>query len=248
MDNSLPKLGKRPAIHDDRTIKMASLFKKRVKMPPLSYNFDEANKGCDTPMFLNDVLGDCVIAGRAHMTRRLELIEQGSVINVSDDEVKRQYFSETGGNDSGLNMLKSLKCWRKSGWIAAKSLYYIHAFASIATSNKVHIAKAIYHLSGVYAGFDLPVSAQKQIGSVWKVTTGKDSVAGSWGGHCIYIYGYNKDGLECVTWGARQKMTWDWFNKYCDEAYGVVDSIDKWMTNTVLDVDKLENVLQEIAY
>ena len=69
--------------------------------------------------FLNDSLGDCVIAARANQTLRFEAAEQKKVLNITDAEVKREYLKEAGGADSGLVMLDSLNLWRKSGWKAA---------------------------------------------------------------------------------------------------------------------------------
>jgi hypothetical protein len=44
-------------------------------------------------------------------------------------------------------------------------------------------------------------------------------VAGSWGGHCIPLWGYDSNQLWCVTWGALQSITWQFFTTYCDEAF-----------------------------
>jgi hypothetical protein len=59
-------------------------------------------------MFANDQYGDCVMAGRAHQTLRFELAEQKKVIAISDEDVTREYFQETGVADSGLVVLDSL--------------------------------------------------------------------------------------------------------------------------------------------
>ena len=39
--------------------------------------------GVPTPMFGNDVYGDCVMAGRGHQTLRFELIEQNKIIKIT---------------------------------------------------------------------------------------------------------------------------------------------------------------------
>src|SRR5260370_30532458 len=44
--------------------------------------------------------------------------------------------------------------------------------------------------------------------------------------HYVYISGYTPAGPVCVTWGRKQQMTWAWVNKYCDEAYAIVDAKD----------------------
>ena len=45
---------------------------------------------------------------------------------------------------------------------------------------------------------------------------------GSWGGHAIPIVDYDQDGATCITWGALKKMSWNWLDVYCDEAYGLL--------------------------
>ena len=57
------KLGKLEAKHDDRTIKLVTILSPALPKIPLIYDFDTAHPGVDMPMFLNDQLGDCVIAG-----------------------------------------------------------------------------------------------------------------------------------------------------------------------------------------
>jgi hypothetical protein len=33
---------------------------------------------------------------------------------------------------------------------------------------------------------------------------------------------YNQNSLTVVTWGALQKVTWSFLDKYCDEAYALI--------------------------
>ena len=112
------RLGKQPARRDRRNLSLKSILRAPVKVPA-EYDFDTSHAGVPTPMFANDRLGDCVIAGRAHQTLRFELVEQRKIIPITDREVVRQYLLETGGEDNGLVVLASLKRWRTRGWSAA---------------------------------------------------------------------------------------------------------------------------------
>jgi hypothetical protein len=112
------------------------------------------------------------------------------------------------------------------------------------------IATAIWLFGGAYIGVELPIRAQNQ--DVWDVPThpGSDDEPGSWGGHAIYLVGYDRkmaiddcrlsiekqstigngqssvdnrqSTITCITWGRPKKMTWAWFQKYCSEAYALV--------------------------
>ena len=243
------QLGKAPAKTDARNFKLAALLKVPPPVPP-QFDFDLLHPGIPTPMFANDVHGDCVIAARAHLTLRFEDIEQGSVVMITDQAVLKEYFKETGGPDTGLNILDSLNEWRKQGWrpTPQKKTYKIHAFAQVTPKNHNEVKAAVYLLDAAYVGLALPQSAQAQIqaGQVWDVVGGSGSAPNSWGGHCVITPGYNPTGPVCVTWGRKQQMTWAFFDKYCDEAYALVDEVDTKKGKPGIDVQKLMDLLNSL--
>jgi hypothetical protein len=224
------KLGKAAARKDSRNLKFANVLRATLPSLPPSYDFDVTHTGIPTPMFGNDTHGDCVIAGRAHQTLRFEDIEQGAVITITDNDVLKEYFKETGGADTGLVVLDSLNLWRHEGWKAARHTYHIRAYAEVDRTNHDEVRQAIFADIGVGLGLQLPKSAQGQIqtGQPWDVTTGPDARPGSWGGHYVYVSGYTPGGPVCVTWGRKQQMTWAWFDKYCDEAYALFDARNRF--------------------
>lgn len=84
------------------------------------------------------------------------------------------------------------------------------------------VKQSIALFGGAFIGLALPLSAQQQgvwdVPSLWSRLRGQ-SAPGSWGGHAVPILAYDADGLTCITWGAKKRMTWDFFAQYCDEAY-----------------------------
>jgi len=240
------KLGKADAKKDDRNLKFAALLKAAPALPSV-YDVDTTHSGIPTPVFANDTLGNCVIAGRAHQTLRFEDIEQGSVLMISDKDVTREYFKETGGPDTGLVVLDSLKLWRTKGWKVGKKNYKINAFAEVDLTDHSQILQAIYGDVGIGIGVQLPKDAKQQIltGQPWDVTSGSGSRKGSWGGHYVYIPGYTPDGPVCVTWGRKQQMTWAWFDKYCDEAYAIFDAKDRFK-KAMIDKKKITAFLKAL--
>lgn len=244
------KLGKLPAIYDKRTIRLSSIIRKEL-LPPLpeSYCIDKALGGIDDDrMFGNDRYGDCVIAARAHQTLRFEKFEQGEQIAIMDEEVIAQYLEESGGRDVGLFLLNSLKEWRKEGWVVGGKLYHIYAFASVNWKNHDEVKHCIHLLGGVNFGMMIYTRDIEQFnaGLGWELT-GNDG----WiqGGHGVYLYayGYDSEGLTCMTWGKRQKMTWDFWDKRIDEAYAIVDSRNDWLENSPVDAEKLDSYLREVT-
>jgi hypothetical protein len=207
-------------------------------------------------MFANDKHGDCVIAGRAHLTLRFEHFEQGQVLNIPDRDVLDEYFREGGAcflnprPDRGLVLLNSLKQWRKVGWLVNGKRYYIYAFAGVNHLNYEMVRAAIYLFGGITFGLDLPRSADTQFrrGETWDVVSGEAGIRGSLGGHCVISSDYTRDGLYDPTWGKRQFMTWRFLDAYCDECYAVVDARDRWLGDkSPLDLDRLDRYLKLVA-
>ena len=246
--HKLFKLGTAPAKKDKRTLQFATLLRAAAPALPTAYDFDTTHAGIPTPMFANDVHGDCVIAGRAHQTLRFEDIEQGSVLMITDKEVLKEYFKETGGPDTGLVVLDSLNRWRHTGWKVGKHTYRIHAFAEVNFRNHDEVRQAIFADVGVGLGVQLPNAAKGQIqtGQPWDVTTGPDATPGSWGGHYIYVPGYTPSGPVCVTWGRKQQMTWAWLDKYCDEAYAIFDAKNRFK-KALIDQAKIAAFLRTLT-
>ena len=241
------KLGKASAKKDDRNLKFTAVLRAAPK-PPASYDFDSNHPGIPTPMFANDVHGNCVIAGRAHQTLRFENIEQGSVLMISDKDVLKEYFKETGGADSGLIVLDSLNEWRHKGWRVGKHTYKIEAYAQVNYKAKDEVRQAIYADVGLGFGLQLPKAAEKQMqtGQPWDVTSGPNAAPGSWGGHYVYVCGYTPKGPVCVTWGRKQQMTWAWLNKYGDEAYAIFDAKNTFK-KSVVDSAKVRAFLETVS-
>lgn len=242
-------LGKAPARHDERTLKLGAMLKD-LPEPPKVFDLDSALK-LPTPMLGNDKFGCCVIAARGHQTLRSERAEQGVTIKLRAQDVVNQYFKESKGQDSGLIMLDSLKSWRKEGWPVAGRRYLSHAFGSVNYQSDKRVRQALFYLRGLQLGFALPETASEQFdaGKPWTVGSSTAGRKGSWGGHAIYIPPIcTPTGLIGITWGKPQPMTWDFFCTYADEAYAVVDAKDAWLgAKSPLDLTQLNAQLAAIT-
>ncbi len=242
------KLGKSKARRDRRNLKLKSILRAPVEVPE-EYDFDATHARVPTPVFANDRFGDCVIAGRAHQTLRFELVEQKTIIPITDEDVVREYFLETGGADEGLVVLDSLKRWRKGGWEAAGDRYFITAFAEVNRRSTIEVKRTVFADVGVGIGLSLPISAQREFeaGVAWQQTTGATARPNSWGGHYVYVNAYTAFGPICVTWGRKQAMSWAFFEKYCDEAYAVIDALNTPKKRRLLDALKIESFLNNVS-
>jgi hypothetical protein len=243
------KLGKLPVKIDSRNLKFRSILPVELPPAPPEYDVDFDNQDIwplPLPTWSNLTYGDCVLAARANMTLRLERLEQGGLIPLTEKEVVDEYFRESGGVDSGLYILDSLKSWRTEGWIAGGQRLNIFAFAEIDHRDHEQVKHGVHLLSGLIAGVSLPKSAIDQIdrNEIWDIIDGPDEIAG---GHAVYVIAYTRTGPTLLTWGKRQPCTWAWFDRYCEELYGIVDDRDSFMKDSPLNIEMLDAILKQIA-
>jgi len=186
-------------------------------VPSAPRSFDYSNRVKDYPMALNDTYGDCTIAGVIHMLQ-LAYAEIGEVFEYPGDEaVKQEYFKLTGGADTGLVEHEVLKTWMNDGLFGTK----ISAYAPVNIKNRDELAAAIYLFGSVYLGVEMPPDAETQFEShqPWHVPQYAEEASG---GHCVVATGCNRFGVDIITWGATESMTWQWWETYGSEAWVVI--------------------------
>ena len=212
-------LGRKAIVIDSRTVKLATYLSSALPPPPPCV---EWSKGITNwGMMLNDKLGDCTIAGCGHAIQTWS-INLGKEITLSNSDILRAYEEWDGykpsdpSTDQGGIELNVLKDWKNTSFKG----HHLLAFASVNFKNITEVKQAINLFGGVYIGVALPVSAQKQ--TTWDVVPDDgqgDSEPGSWGGHCVFVNGYNESGFTCITWGELMNMTKAFWLKYVDESY-----------------------------
>jgi hypothetical protein len=216
------RLGKMAPRYDPRTLLMASYVKHEFIPPPPDKRYWSAKAASDWGMMKNDVLGDCTCAAIGHLIQAWTA-NSTTEVTISDDDVVRLYEEFCGykpgdpGTDEGGVELDVLNGFVKQGAAGHK----IDGYVALEPHNHDHVRASIDLFGGIYTGVALPLSAQDQ--KVWSVVRhAPNATPGSWGGHAIAIVDYDKSGLACVTWGALKRMTWQWFDMYCDEAYAIL--------------------------
>ncbi len=220
------KLGKAPAKHDVRTVRLEPLST-GLPAPPVIYtDLLTFMQACG--MLGNDSHGDCVIADDGHdiilWNKRL-----GIAVVISDAQALAFYGQASlalnhSSADSGLVMLDFLKWRMKNPWPAPINRP-LTGFGTFDHRNHTVVQQLIVALNSVRLGLALPMTAQQQQapGGTWTLVSKTGSGApGTWGGHDVPLIGYDAAGPYCVTWGGVQHMTWDFFDFYCDESYGVI--------------------------
>ncbi len=247
------KLGKLPRTHDPRVKHMsAMLLGRHLPTPPESVDWTKGIK--DFGMMLNDELGDCTCAAVFH-ARQIWTANTETESTEPDAMVLKLYEAACGYNpadpnsDTGgieQNVLNYL--FNKGIPLADGSVDKILGYAEINFKNINEVKVAINEFGLAYIGIQVPASIYDANGiplSMWDYVPNSELE----GGHAIIVVGYDNNGVTVVSWGALYKMTWAFFDHYCDEAYAIIDK--NWIatsgkTPLGVSLEELETLMKEI--
>lgn len=242
-----------PDLSNMKLGKMARRFDPRVRaIAPISHTWPPAPKVIDWTvkatdpwgLMLNDKLGCCTISKMGHAIQTWTSQSEAAEITIPDADILRMYQEACGydparpDTDQGGVMTKVAEYWR-SHPIAGHS---ISAVASVAPGSRTDVMAAVWLFGGCDAGVQLPNSAQSQ--DVWDIPPQGprgSGEPGSWGGHDIWIPCYDDLGLTCITWGAKKRMSWSFWDTYCVTPETRILSADlKWVAaGSVAGGDKI---------
>ena len=190
------------------------------------------------PINGNDQYGDCTVAWIAHQLTVQNGLA-GQKFTPTSQEVVNLYFKLSGGADSGLALTDVLKALTR-GALGQQIL----ADCNVNPSDFTVVKKAIRYLGGLFIGFpttgvnsrNIDQVAQFQNGKPWTVTGNRLQ-----GGHAVIATGYDDSTgmLDILTWGGKQLATYEWWEKYVDEAHAIVTkSLTVFDNETVANLQK----------
>ena len=184
----------------------------KIPTPPPSMAVPDAQ----WRMFLNDTYGCCTIAGIGNSLLAWNAEVSENIHIPTDDEIKTDYFTETGGADSGCVEANVLRDYHTKGLLGSQC----DGYAPVEAANITQVHQAIAFYGACYVGVALPLSAQEQTQNQepWSVVPGSPIE----GGHCISFVGYDAHALYAVTWGQVVEVTYPWWDKYGTEAWAIL--------------------------
>jgi hypothetical protein len=231
------KLGRNPRSFNPRVPHYSALAAGRhLAAPPVQADYLSALPA-DLGVMLNDTLGDCTCAGVYHAiqvwtfaTGAMETNPDANVLNIY--EAFCDYNPKNPDSDQGGNEQTILSDWMKQGipTIGPTGRNNLSAFIEVDVRNPTDIKRVIANCGVCYIGFNVPSNILPDTGEPPDVWTYDPSADQNIGGHAIILAGYTAETIKLVSWGKKYEMTWDFFQRYTEEAYALVNA--KWANAT----------------
>lgn len=215
------RLGKKPARHDLRTLRLS----KYLKALPAAGPFADWTSAVQVPWGMdgNDKVGDCFWAMCAHAVMTWSA-NSGDIIVPTTDQVLEAYSAATGYNpsdpnsDQGTEMVAGLNFMRQTGIAGNK----IGAYVAVDWKNHDEVMSALMLFGGLLIGVAFPQAWFNT--HHWRGLPALSPIAG---GHAIWsprailsAPPVANDGLGIVSWGdGSYWMTWDALDQFCDEMF-----------------------------
>jgi hypothetical protein len=234
------KRGKKPVGDMSKVLKLEHYTSSSFLQHPAAWDWTPA---VPSPGMLgNDTVGDCTVACMLHLMQLWCYLNK-KPFDPTAAQALSLYSAITGYDpaqtqpdgsnptDQGADPTAVLQYAQKVGMLDHK----IRTFLSINPQDINHIKAAIYWFGGVYAGVNLPGSAEQEFnaGQEWKIQSLAD-LNNPLGGHAIPLmaFGLENNGqtyFTCDTWAAYQRMTGNWWWGAGMEVFAVLS--DDWVAS-----------------
>lgn len=259
------KFGRKPFNPEVKHLVFEKYLNPRAKLarpglPPVAWteDVDRSSEVSSIPMYLNDQLGDCTIAGIGHLYGAVSVYGGHPEVLFEDAEIQAVY-SRVGGyvpgeasTDQGCNMADVLADNKANGITdTAGTVHKNLGYARLGNpADEELVGQCLDVFGSLYVGFNVQSHMMSEFpGQVWTWQPG-DSLEG---GHCVvlqrrYPCGSVHGVLEYWTWGERQRADFGWQANAVEEAWVVVTP--EWITANGTSVEgmDLQQLLADMAY
>lgn len=215
------KLGRRRPIARGPRLSLKNYLMKALPAPPASCGYAAKAAGPLSQVYLNDKLGDCVIAGMAHVEGVLTA-GAGSPYVFSEAEITALYGAIGGyvpgdpSTDQGCDEITALNYWQHKG--APAGLHKITGYLAVDAGNPTEWRTALWLFENLFFGLELPDAwidpEPAASGFTWDVAGDPNPN----NGHCVVGVGYNEANVAIATWGMLGVMTDAALAKYAGSA------------------------------
>ncbi len=212
------------------------------------------------PMYLNNELGNCTIAGAGHMFGAWTTYSGAAAEALFSDAVITGTYSACGGyvpgnpaTDQGCVMSTVLAYLKSAGMTdTAGKVHQVAGYAALGNpADEVLLGQLLDVFGSVYVGFNVQASIETEFaaGQPWTYTPGEPYV----GGHCVVLQRREVAGsrhgiLDYITWGAMTHADFGWQANTVEEAWAVVSQ--DWIAANGTSVEGLDltQLLSDMQY
>ncbi|HXL66266.1 MAG TPA: hypothetical protein VN938_14545 [Xanthobacteraceae bacterium] len=231
------RMGRRRPLARCPRFSLRNYLMKDLSPPPASCDYSAKAGKALSQLYLNDKLGDCVIAGIGHVVGVLTA-GAGNQFVYSDDQILQLYEAIGGyvpnhpNTDDGCDEQTALNYWQHHG--APSGTHKIAGWVAVNGADPNEYRTALWLFENLYFGLELPdkwVSPMPtRPGFTWDVAGPPNPD----NGHCVVGAGYSNKGVKICTWGMLGTLTDEAVEKYATtagsgELYTVIsqDAINK---------------------
>lgn len=215
------KLGRNRPIARGPRLSLKNYLKRTLPSPPPSIDYTEKAKASLNDIYLNDQLGDCVIAGIGHVAGVLTA-NAGSPLVLTSAQIIALY-SKIGGyvpgdpsTDQGCDEQTALNWWQQNGLPGHK----ITGWMAVNAADPVEVRIALWLFENLIFGVELPDAWVNPMPSAsgfhWDVAGDPDPD----NGHCFVSASYGASNVGIATWGMWGVLSNAAVAKYAGQAGG----------------------------
>ena len=197
------KLGRQRPISHCRSLHLKNYLMRSYAPPPAAVNWVTAAKPSLNLIYLNDTLGDCVIAWGAHMEGILTGNATGVPILYTEDQIKREYriiggYDGTPQSDQGCDEVTALNFWQQNGFAGGTK---IAGWMRVNGADPTEVRAAIDLFGTITFGVELPNAWCSNMPSASGFSWDTAGTPDPNNGHCFGGCGYVSGQINISTWG-----------------------------------------------
>jgi hypothetical protein len=237
------KMGRRRPVARCPRMSLHNYLTRSIPAPPATCDYAKAAKSALSKVYENDTLGDCVIAGMAHVVGVLTANAGGKAFTYSNKQITTLYSAIGGyvpGNpatDQGCDEQTALNYWENNG--APVGSHKIAGWLSVNGNDATEVRTALWLFENLYFGMELPDKWITPFPSASGFTWDAAGPPNPSNGHCVVGVGYNAQGVVIDSWGMTGLITDSAIAKYATTgANGAL--------YTVVSVDGLNKATQKV--
>lgn len=219
------RLGRNRPIARCPRLSLRNYLTLRIPPPPAACDYTKAASSALANIYGNDTLGDCVIAGMAHLVGLLTGNSGAPQFVFANDQIIALY-SAIGGyvpgdptTDNGCDEQTALNYWENHG-APAGSTHKIAGWLSVDATDLTEVRTALWLFENLVFGMELPDPWINPMpaapGFTWDTAGDPDPD----NGHCVVGVGYNAKGVVIDTWGMTGLVTNAAVARYAGKAAG----------------------------